>query len=537
MLLACQLHRAGKLELCARILFPAIDSHHEDRQFVEVCKDRLVTVYGYRMLVEFIGNRNFVEALAIADRIDQEFKDSRFHSHAQRLLKDLPGRLDDFRALTLPPRPEWEEWREDRSREEQIAFLCQRLRLLNCYQYGQPSDIELFETQYAEPSGLSLDAAQGGFGGKTKVINPLVELLGNMEVEEEDEDDGEEKLVRVPGMQIGIGDVEAIAPYLKDNHLILTVGYWRSFHPSRTLTDTREILAWVLEKAAKRELLDHREWAQLDEAEIVRRIDGIVAWAKERGGMGEVDLLLEALQDLADRGASWHEAWRVADELVERREQSAVPRIARWLTMEGIADYHIKDILSMLRKIDADQAKDLAPAYLESEHLGTRMAAALILLEAGDPDRALPVIGDVFAEADYSNMSEEDLRESTGIVAEANSPQAWETIARLFDDIGIATSSFDNVPLCRQLEARGNPAGLKHYRSLLDNRETSIPMRVGWGRPIAFMFGDKLLEGYADHDPAAKKILADTLIDSEERLAATKAWLDGRLKALALSKE
>jgi len=44
-------------------------------------------------------------------------------------------------------------------------------------------------------------------------------------------------------------------------------------------------------------------------------------------------------------------------------------------------------------------------------------------------------------------------------------------------------------------------------------------------------------EGDADHDPAAKKILEDTLIASGERLTATRAWLDGRLKALATSKE
>ncbi len=298
------------------------------------------------------------------------------------------------------------------------------------------------------------------------------------------------------------------------------------------MTGTREIIAWVLEEAAKRELVDHREWAKLDEAEVARRIDGMIAWARERGDKSEADLLLEGLDDLANRKESWLAAWRAAEELVERGERRAFPKIARWLTMEETDGYEIEHILSTLRKLDPKLAKDLADGYLDHKALGVRMEAALILLEAGERDRALAVIGDAFAKANHSNMSAEDLRESTGIVAKENSPRAWEAIARLFDDIGIASNDFDNVPLCRELEARGNPAGLRHYRTLLENRDTGIPNMVGWSRVIAHMFGDKLLEGYALQDPAVKKILADTKPDTETRRAATKAWLDTRLQKL-----
>lgn len=536
MLLACQLHRAGEADLCARILFPALDGYPEDLHFFEVVKERLSNVYGNRMLVAFVGRRDYAEALAIAARIDRDFKESYFHSHAKRLLKDLPGRADDFRSLTLPTREAWEAWRKDHSREEQIVYLCQRLRLMNCYQYGQPSDVELFDTQYAEPGGLSLDASYGGGGGKTQVINPLVELLGSEpaegEEEEEVEEDGKEKPVRVPGLKPGIRDIPVIAPFLRDDHLILAVGFWRTFHPSRTLTGTREILAWVLERAAKREVVNHREWAALDEAELTKRIEALAAWAKERGDKSENELLLEGLKDLGDKKASWNDAWDAAEELVKRGERGAFPLIASWLAMEETSDYEIEHILSSLRKLDAKQAVDLAMDRLASEMPGIRLEAGLILLEAGEHERALPVIGEVFAKADYSNMGTEDLAESTAILAKENSPASWEAIARLFDDIGIASSDFDNVPLCRQLEARGNAAGLRHYRALLDNRDTGIPNMVGWGRVIAHMFGDKLLEGYAEHDRAAKKILADTKPDTEERLTATKLWLDARLRKL-----
>jgi hypothetical protein len=154
----------------------------------------------------------------------------------------------------------------------------------------------------------------------------------------------------------------------------------------------------------------------------------------------------------------------------------------------------------------------------------------MILLKSGETERVMPVIGKAFSEVDYSNIGHDDLEKYCETVMALNTPKAWETIAMLFDDIGLASlDEFDGVACCRALESHGYQEGLKYYRALLDNRETGIPNMVGWGRQIAFMFGDKLLEGYADHDEVAKKILADTKEDSAERLKATKSWLDARL--------
>lgn len=134
MLLARQLLRSGEPGLCARILLPALESQPDDKTFSEVVKHRLATTYGYRMLVAFIGRRDYEEAMSIAGKIARDFEGTRFHRLAQRLLAELPKRKEDFRELTLPSPEKWEEWRVTHSREEQIRFLCQRLRLLNCYQ-------------------------------------------------------------------------------------------------------------------------------------------------------------------------------------------------------------------------------------------------------------------------------------------------------------------------------------------------------------------------------------------------------------------
>jgi hypothetical protein len=532
MLLALQLQRSEKSDLCARILLPALASHSEDNTFFEIAKHRLATIYGYRMFVEFIGNRDYDAALAVAAKIERDFKGTRFHQTALRLIAELPGRRDDFRDLSLPTREKWEAWQATHSREEQIEFLCRRLRLMNCYQYGQPGDVDMFDIQYAEPCGLSLEASGGLFLGKTKVINPLEELLGNPEPisDEYDENGDDVTLPPIPGMKLGVRDVPVIAPFLREDHLILSVGYWREFHPSRTMTGTRELLAWVLRIAAKRELVDDREWGKLDEAEIAKRIDVMVAWAKERAGKSDAELLLEALSDLAEGGKSWHEAGDIALELAELGDQRAFPLVARWLKHPECDEYDVRRILPVLEQLDVARAKDHALAYLDHENLALRLKAAMILLKSGDVERALPLIGKAFSEANYSNMSDDTMDAYCATVMEVNSPQAWEAIEMLFDDNGIATlDDFDSVACCRALESHGSPAGLKHYRALLDNRETGIPNMVSWSRPIAYKFGDKLLDGYAPQDKTARKILADTQEDSEARLAATRIWLDGRL--------
>lgn len=294
MLLAMQLHRTRKLDLCARILLPALDSHPEDKVFFEVAKHRLAAIYAYRMLVEFVGNRDYNKSLAIAARIERDLGDTEFHSWARRLLAELPKRMDDFHGLSLPTRQEWDTWKANHNREEQIRFLCSRLRLMNCYQYGQPADVEWFDIQYAEPCGILEDATLGLGLGKTRVINPLEELLGNSEPRSNQEDDDGNKipLPPIPGMNLGIRDVPVIAPFLREDNWILSVGFWRTFHPSRTMTSTRELLACLLKESAKRELVDEREWSKLDDTQISEKIDAMIAWAKVRSDKSETELLL-----------------------------------------------------------------------------------------------------------------------------------------------------------------------------------------------------------------------------------------------------
>ena len=344
-----------------------------------------------------------------------------------------------------------------------------------------------------------------------------MELIGNAGYEESG--DGESKPVKIPGMHLGIRDVPTLAPFLREDRLILAVHFWRSFHPSRTLTGTRELLAWALRRAAKRELVDRREWQKLDATQVDERIAKIIAWARERKDKTETELLLESLEDLAKCDASWFEAEDVAWDLSNRHERRAVAPLAYWLRNEHTEDHWKERILHCMGEADAREAKPYAVEYLDGKgEPRTRAEAAFILHAAGDRERAFQVLGEEFPKLDCSNTSAEDFGKHLAALAKDDSPQTWDILGRLFDAGRFATIQFDSADLCRLLETHGRPNGLQAYRKLLDDM----------GSPYRIV--DELLESYASHDPAAKKILAKTKKESEERRKATCDWLDARIK-------
>jgi hypothetical protein len=177
-ILVAWLDRTGKPELAASVLLPALDTLYEDRHIVEMARHQLGAILGNRMLVAFVGDRDYAETLNLAQVLAKTYPDTQFHDYAKGLAEQLPRRMDDFKTFKLPTPKEWAELKKKLSRREQIDFLCQRMRLLNCFQWGQPGGYSPGSTQYAEPCGLSANAAWGLSLGKTEVINPVSELTG-----------------------------------------------------------------------------------------------------------------------------------------------------------------------------------------------------------------------------------------------------------------------------------------------------------------------------------------------------------------------
>ena len=121
--------------------------------------------------------------------------------------------------------------------------------------------------------------------------------------------------------------------------------------------------------------------------------------------------------------------------------------------------------------------------------------------------------------------SEHRLSEQGGFSGQFQGTAAGIPEMLLFEGGEIQTfGGFDSVAWCRQLEARGNPAGLAYFRRLLDEANRAKP---NLNLPA---LGDSFIEGYAGHDAAIRALGERTKPDSDERLAALRKWLDERIR-------
>jgi hypothetical protein len=244
--LAHWLYTTREFDLAAQIILPALDSLYTDRQMVEMVRHRVGEAVGYRMLVSFAGDRDFAETKRLADALVQRYPGTRFHDYGVKLSKEMPKRADDFNTLKLPATEEWTGLKKNLSRADQISYLAERMRLLNCFQMGQPGGYSISETQYAEPCGLSRNAAWGLYKGETKVINPYVELVGGRERGFRDHEQKESK-----GLELTVADIAHLAPFLREDWHLLCVSFWRDFSPDRDLDTTRPLFGSIINGLAE----------------------------------------------------------------------------------------------------------------------------------------------------------------------------------------------------------------------------------------------------------------------------------------------
>ena len=354
-ILAAWLYRGGRDVEAARVLLPALDSLYRDRGLVEMVRGEMGDIHGYRMLVAFAGDRDYARALREAKLIDEKYPDTRFHRYAKGLAEQLPRRMDDFAKFHLPTRAEWDGLQKKLSREEQIDFLCERLRLLNCFQMGQPGGYFPDDTQYAEPCGMDANASWGLGKGKTEVINPLTELVGPMNWFDKDKP-------RPRGLELTLKDVPQLSRRLRDDWYMPIVSFWRDFHPDRSLASTRPEFAQIINSLAGKDVCKIEGWDGLKPEEIDKEIERIDRWAKENAGKTKVELEWEALHETVDAGGEWRDVQGRVEWLLKQKEWGAYDVMKRFLESDKTDAWGKTEILRTYLENDAARAKDLAPS-------------------------------------------------------------------------------------------------------------------------------------------------------------------------------
>ncbi len=273
-LLADWLHHMNKDDLAARILLPALDTFYEDRFLVEHARRSLALGCGQQMLSAFVGDRNYERAELLAERLVKYYPHSPFYAYAERLKRELPRRRADFAELKLPTPSEWRELRATLTHDEQIDFLCKRLRLVNYIQEGlEPLARESGE-QYGEPCGMD-HGARTLRRGTTRVINPYAELCG-------EDANGAHDIAGTPERRFELtpADVPRLVPYLREDWLLLEVPFWGRYPPFRRLVTSRCLVGWAINCAAGQDRFRDDEFEAMSPTEQEKHLQSILDWAR-----------------------------------------------------------------------------------------------------------------------------------------------------------------------------------------------------------------------------------------------------------------
>jgi hypothetical protein len=526
-ILGAWLYRAGRDAEAARVLLPALDSLYADHYFAEMVLHQLGEIHGYRMLVAFAGDRDYVQTLKHAKLINERFPDTRFHRYAQGLAEQLPRRRGDFTKLKLPTPAEWAALKKKLTREQQIDFLCERMQLLNCFQMGQPGGYFPDETQYAEPCGMAPEASWGLHKGKTEVINPLAELQGPLNWFGDDKP-------RPTGMNLTLRDVPRLSKYLRDDWYMLIVTFWRDFHPDRSLASTRPVFADIINGLARKDVCKVRGWEKLTPAEIDKEIERINRWAKRNADKTQVQLEWDALEGQLASGAEWHAVKNRVESLLTQQQTKAFEVMRRFLEDEKTDSWSRLGILQTYLRHDVNRAKDLAPRYLDARDASLRFCAALIVFRTGEKTRAREVLGEGLA----SQEVDDSFADAVEALLKDNSAGSRRQVARLFSNRHLQHERHGaRAQIVRRCAQAGMKEPYQFYLPLLDVNRSELPVLDERGKEsgasffqptVAEEYAREIVSAFAPDDPAVRGI-AKKFPKAAAQIPYLKKWLRSHL--------
>jgi hypothetical protein len=518
-LLARWLHAGRRYELAASILLPALDTLILDSHLVDITRDRLGDGYAQEMLAAFVGDRDYAKVERVAKWLAERFPGTRFHAVAVRLLDELPGRRDDFAELRLPSPKEWAAEKAKRSRREQIDYLCSRLRLLNCFQDGQPGGAWYGEAQYAEPCGINPDASWGRRQGKTEVINPLVELAGPIP--------GGGDLIRAArsdGLGLTVADLPALAAHLREDWFFPTVSFWRDFSADRTLHQTRPLLASLINRIARQPLCRAEKLDAMTEKERDEEIARITRWADANRAKDDTALLLGALEDALKAGTRWSQVSTQTSILAERKVEATVPLVFQFVEAGLTEPFCLRDVRALCDKIDPEMLQELTRKGLKHEDQKIRMRVALLALPTAKRAAALALLGDGLENG-------ADLLDVTTISAlfDEKTPDSRATAARVFKNRRLPEiDGRARFLIVHSATNAGVADGLRLYLRLLDMPGNTIGKKT-YDRPVAEVAAEEAFDLFTSQDRVADKIKKKPA-PPEEKIAALKALLKEKIE-------
>lgn len=264
-------------------------------------------LYYDAMLSTYSYERDYPGAIVFGDHLSHSvFNGYEYQKDAVALTRQLKNSPEDFKTFRLPDSLEWSALKQKLTRKEQILYLADRLRLLNCIQMSQPGGINYGANQYSisytDASKLNISYWKPDV--RYRVVNPLIELWQ---------------------MKLSLTEIELLLPYLLTDKYIPSYNYHRDFFPERNL----HRLSWVVESLitviTNKHFLDRLSFDSLSPEQQQAEVAKIKKWCDDNSGLSPAAITVNNLKE----ARNWQDFRTAMQTAIEQKNDSLLSIIVR----------------------------------------------------------------------------------------------------------------------------------------------------------------------------------------------------------------
>jgi hypothetical protein len=512
----------------AELIMKMINRTHDDSTFTYLMRNSFGNLYYNEMLYSFTFERDYQKSIILAAHLSKpEFYDFRYRKTAMELGEQLRKRDGDFVRLTLPSRDIWDSLEHSMPRDEQIKYLAERIKLLNCFQQSQPGGISYKSEQFSVPVTTFIELKQprsnfpAGFDQEKikgfEVINPYNELLN---------------------MKLSLNDITLLVPYLASHDYILGYSFFRDFQSQRVLHKVSWVVSDIILNSVGKEFLNLNAFDTMNVKTKKREINKIIKWCNINSGMTQQELTTDILGNTNKWSEfemamyrSMDQKYKVIPVLVNRiydfNEEYGV------LKSEEIARVIFK--IGLVDNSDIDEIKKL----LVSSHKAVRLWASLFLIRYSSRDfhEGLKTLKSVLETDNGAGLYPITIEP----LLETNKDEALELAEGILQKEGFRESigrvSDYNREMIKRLFLTGSAEALKFMKSGLSDFRTDT-MQYSYNS-ARILNCDVYLETVSiwKNDESTDMYHDFSNLSIEERMAISKdlcIWLDKQYKMIKL---
>jgi len=298
--LALWLYKKGKFDYSKQLL-PKDQTFFGDTNL----RKGFGAVYYDAMLSAFSNQRDYPKAITFGEHLSGSvFNGYLYQKDAITLTRQLKNNLEDFKTFRLPDSLEWNALKQKLDRKDQILYLADRLRLLNCIQPGQPAGISYDMYQFSIPctEAAKLNISYWGPNAKYSVINPFIELLK---------------------LKLNLNETTFLLPYLLTDTYIASYNYHRDFFPERNLHKLSWVIHDLIFEITNNSFFDRELFDSLTLDKKKTAIEGLKKWCDSNAALSREDLIINVLKT----SNRWYDFRRALEIAQQQRYDSLLPVI------------------------------------------------------------------------------------------------------------------------------------------------------------------------------------------------------------------